>query len=138
MRLHLALGLSYVLAAAVTPGCDCADNGRGGGDSDMGVVVGGITIDPVDTSLDLIQGQPTPSQAYKVTYHGTQSDTDVTASCTYELADKTLGTMNLNVFTSGIDHGGTTTLVARYNAPNGTQFAQATIHVRVHGTFSDP
>ena len=48
-----------------------------------------------------------------------------------------MGAMNLNVFTAGTDHGGTDQLVASY--PSGQQqTAQATIHVRVHGSFQGP
>jgi hypothetical protein len=57
----------------------------------------------------------------------------------FTLVDTTLGTMGGNVFTAGMDHGGTTQLVATFTTPSGDQqMAQATIHVRVHGVFQGP
>ncbi|HEX9105094.1 MAG TPA: hypothetical protein VF997_22940, partial [Polyangia bacterium] len=109
---------AFALVAAAIPGCNCAHNGgrnNDGGNGDSGVpTVGSITIDPSDVTLDLVQGQPAPTQAFKVTYHPTSGDKDVTSSCTYTLGDNTMGTMNGNVFTAGMAHGGTVQLVATY------------------------
>ncbi len=134
---------SFALAVALVPGCNCAHNpGRNGdgGNGDMGVpAIGSITIDPADVTLDLIQGQPPPTQAFTVTFHADNGDQDVTGQSTFALTDLTFGAMNLNVFTAGTDHGGTTQLVATFQPPSGgQQMALATIHVRVHGTFQGP
>jgi hypothetical protein len=103
------------------------------------VTVGSIDIAPNDVTLDLIQGQAPPQQAFTVTYHGASNDMDVTGQASYTLQDLSLGTMNGNTFIAGTSHGGTTTLIASYT-PEGGQLstAQATIHVRVHGSFVGP
>lgn len=146
-RIFLAslLAGSFALAGAIIPGCNCDKNsGRNrngdGGNGDAGVpTIGSITIDPADVTLDLVQGQPAPMQAFTVTYHPSSGDKDVTAQSSFALADMTLGSMNANVFTSGTDHGGTTLLAAAFTDPSGQQqSATAMIHVRVQGTFQGP
>lgn len=135
---------SFALAAGAMPGCSCdhnsGRNGDGGGNGDAGVpTIGSITIDPSDVTLDLVNGQPPPTQTFTVTYHPAKGDKDVTGDCSYTLSDMTFGTMNLNVFTSSGNHGGTTQLIASYTDPMGQmQTAIATIHVRVHGSFQGP
>jgi hypothetical protein len=131
---------SFALAAAIVPGCNCDKNPTRNMNGDMGVPsIGSITIDPSDVTLDLVQGQPPPTQAFTVTFHGSAGDQDVTGTSTYALTDLTFGAMNQNVFTAGTDHGGTTQLVASYQpSTGGQQTALATIHVRVHGTFQGP
>jgi hypothetical protein len=139
----LLLSCSFALTAALIPGCNCNNNGRGNGDGGMGdqgvPAIGSITIDPADVTLDLVQGQPPPTQAFTVTFHPASGDKDVTGDSTYALTDLTFGVMNLNTFTAGTDHGGTTQLIASYT-PNGGSLtmAIATIHVRVHGVFQGP
>ena len=107
---------------------------------DMGVpTIGSITIDPSDVTLDLVQGQPAPTQSFTVTYHPSSGDQDVTSQSTFALTDMTLGTMSANVFTAGTVHGGTTQLIATFVDPSGAQqTAIATIHVRVSATFNGP
>jgi hypothetical protein len=132
---------SFALAAAIIPGCNCDKNSnRNPMNGDMGVpTIGSITIDPSDVTLDLVQGQPPPTQAFTVTYHPSSGDMDVSGQCTYVLTDTTLGAMNLNLFTAASDHGGTTQLIASFTDPSGQQqTALATIHIRVHGTFQGP
>ena len=132
---------TFALAGAVIPGCNCDKNSNViHPNGDMGVpTIGSITIDPSDVTLDLVQGQPPPTQAFTVTYHPSSGDKDVTGQCTYVVSDMTLGAMNLNVFTAGTDHGGTTTLIASFTDPSGQQqTALAMIHIRVHGTFQGP
>jgi len=134
---------SFALAAGVMPGCSCDHNaGRNGdgGNGDAGIpTIGSITIDPSDVTLDLIQGQPPPTQAFTVTYHPSSGDMDVTGQSTFSLTDLTMGAMNLNLFTATTDHGGTTQLIASFQDPTGQmQTALATIHIRVHGTFQGP
>ena len=142
--LAFVVASGFALAAAVIPGCNCDHNpGRnsdGGANGDMGIpAIGSITIDPSDVTLDLVQGQPPPSQTFTVTYHAASGDQDVTGSCTYNLTDTSLGAMNLNTFVAGTSHGGTTQLIASFVDPMGQmQSAIATIHVRVHGTFQGP
>jgi hypothetical protein len=122
-------------AIAATPACSCDNPGRHGNGGDMGTpAIGSITIDPSDVTLDLTNGGAPPSQAFTVTLHAMDGDHDVTGMCTYVLADQTLGVMNLNIFTAGTAHGGSTTLVANLN----NQTAQANIHVRVNGSFTTP
>jgi hypothetical protein len=134
------LAVGFALGGAIVPGCNCDKNPTKNPNGDMGVPsVGSITIDPSDVTLDLVQGQPPPTQAFTVTYHPSSGDKDVTGQCTYVLTDLTMGAMNLNVFTAGTDHGGTTQLLASFTDPSGQQqTAIATIHVRVHGTFQGP
>ena len=134
---------SFALAAGLMPGCSCDHNaGRNGdgGNGDAGIpTIGSITIDPSDVTLDLIQGQPPPTQAFTVTYHPSSGDMDVTGQSTFSLTDLTMGAMNLNLFTATTDHGGTTQLIASFQDPTGQmQTALATIHIRVHGTFQGP
>jgi hypothetical protein len=132
--LFVALGL---VALCAFPACSCDNSNRhgDGGVGDMGVPVGGIYIMPSDVTLDLVTGQAPPTQAFSVFVHNDNgNDTDVTAMSTFTLADPTFGTMQANTFIAGTDHGGTTTLVANYNGAT----AQATIHVKVHGTFTSP
>ena len=131
--------------AATVPACSCDNAGTGVGDGGMkpfgdgSVLVGSITIDPTDVTLDLVQGMAPPMAGFKVFYHDTKGDPEVTADSVFTLTDLTLGVMNANVFTAGTAHGGTTTLLAQYTPMGGApQTAQATIHVKVHGTFSDP
>lgn len=134
---------AFALATAAVPGCNCSHNpGRSGdgGDTDAGIpAIGSITIAPSDVTLDLVQGQPPQSQSFTVTYHAADGDKDVTGAAMYTLNDPGIGTMNLNTFTTGTDHGGTTQLIAVYT-PDGMQqqMAMATIHVRVHGAFQGP
>src|SRR5581483_10534393 len=128
----------FLFAAAAFPGCSCSDDrghGPGGPGSDIAVPpIGSITIDPTDVTLDIMSSGPPPTQAFTVTLHAADGDHDVSGQCTYALADSTLGVMNANVFTAGTAHGGSTTLVASL----GNQTAQASIHIRVSGTFTGP
>jgi hypothetical protein len=145
---RLILGMlvagGFALASAAVPGCNCAHNGGTrfdlGDTGDMGVpAVGSISVVPADVTLDLVQGQPPPTQAFTVVFHGDNGDSDVTGQSTFALTDLTMGAMNLNVFTATADHGGTTQLIATYTPPNGAAtMGLATIHVRVHGTFQGP
>ena len=74
-----------------------------------------------DVTLDLVQGQPPPTQAFNVTLHGPDGDMDVTGASTFALTDLTVGAMNLNAFTATTDHGGTTQLIAlRSSTPSAT------------------
>ena len=140
-----AFVLSSLALVATLPACSCDNNGAGGGgdggvrmEGDGSVVIGSISVDPADATLDLVQGQAPPTQAYKVIFHGAQSDDDVTAKSTFMVVDTTLGVFNGNVFTAGAANGGTSTVVANYTPAGGSpETAQATIHVRVHGSFSD-
>jgi len=140
MRTLIAcLGLAALCAA---PACSCDDSGRHNGDGgpgdggpgDGGVPIGGLYIVPSDVTLDLVTGQAPPTATFTVFRHDTGGDKDVTAMCDFQLADPTLGTMSINTFTAGTAHGGTTTLVANL----GGDTAQATIHVKVHGSFTTP
>jgi hypothetical protein len=132
----ILLACALFAAAATAPGCSCANGGRNHG-GDAGAP-GTITIDPTDVTLDLTSGGTPQTATFKVTYHGPQTDTDVTATTTFTLADPTLGSMNGSTFTTGMDHGGSTVLTAIYAAPAGATSAFANIHVRVHGSFTDP
>ena len=136
----LLLPIGFALVAAITPGCNCHNNGKAVGIGDMGVpAIGSITIDPFDVTLDLVQGQPPPTQPFTVTFHGANGDQDVTSQSQLVLGDPTFGVMNLNLFTAGTDHGGTTQLIASYTPPSAdAQTAMATIHLRVHGSFQGP
>ena len=138
--LAVLVGSAFAFAVGVMPGCSCNHNAGRGGNGDMGVpAIGSITIDPVDVTLDLVQGQPAPTQAFTVTYHAADGDHDVTALATYTLADMTIGAMSGNLFTAGTAHGGTTQLIAAYTPDNmAAQTALATIHVRVQGVFQGP
>src|SRR5437899_5646852 len=137
--------VGFAAAVAVVPGCSCnngihhPDGGGGSGGDGGPPAVGSITIDPSDVTLDLVQGQPAPTQAFTVTFHPASGDKDVTNDAMYALTDLTFGSMNQNVFTAGTDHGGTTQLVASYTPAGGSlTMAIATIHVRVHGAFQGP
>jgi len=145
MRSFKLLAVFGALSAmSAMPACSC-DNGAGIGDGglrpggDGMVLIGSIDIAPNDVTLDLITGQPPPQQAFTVTFHGPSSDMDVTAQSTYTLQDPTAGTMSGNTFIASTAHGGTTTLIASYTPAGGSvSTAQATIHVRVHGSFKGP
>jgi hypothetical protein len=135
--------VSALSAMASMPACSCsnaggaADGFRPGGDGM--VQIGGIDIAPNDVTLDLYTGQAPPQQAFTVTYHSSNSDMDVTAASIFTLQDPTAGTMSANTFIAGTAHGGTTTLIASYTPMGGSvATAQATIHVRVHGSFQGP
>src|SRR5260370_8880061 len=101
---------TFTLAAGSMSGCSCNNGihhpgGDGGGNGDMGVqLFGTITIAPNDVTLDLVQGQPPPTQAYKVTLHATDGDHDVTGGCSYALGDNTLGVLHGATFTPGPAH----------------------------------
>jgi hypothetical protein len=137
LRFFFALiALGFIASA---PACSCDNRGHGsgsgGGGGDGGPPpIGSITIDPSDVTLDLVSGMAPPTQAFTVTLHAGDGDHDVSSQSSFTLADATLGAMNGNVFTAGTAHGGTTTLVAGYDM----QSAQATIHVKVHGSFTGP
>jgi len=142
MRGVKLLGAICALAfIAATPACSCQnDNGVGDGGLRPGgdgmVAIGSIDISPQDVTLDIFTGQAPPQQAFTVTYHGKNNDMDVTGQATYTLKDPTIGTMSGNIFIAGLAHGGTTVLIASYTPMGGSvATAQATIHVRVHGTF---
>lgn len=137
----ILVAATFAVSAGAVPGCNCDKSGqKTPGNGDMGIpAIGSITIAPADTTLDLLLGQAPPTQAFVVTYHGDNGDSDVTSSSTFALGDPTLGTMNGSTFVSGTDHGGTTTLSATYVPGNGNaQMALAMIHVRVHGSFQGP
>jgi hypothetical protein len=142
-RLTLLFAIGSLAAIATMPACTCANSGVGDGgmrqEGDGPVLIGSISVFPPDVTLDLFTGQPPPQQAFQVIYHDVNSDTDVTAQSSFALADTSLGTMSGSLFIAGTAHGGTTQLVASYTPMGqGLQTAQATIHVRVHGTFQGP
>src|SRR5262249_50331134 len=91
-----------------------------------------------DVTLDMTNNGPPMSASFTVTFHGPKNDVDVTQQSEYVLQDPTLGVMNGNVFTTGTDHGGSTTPVINYPAPTRPLSTQANIHVKVHGTFQGP
>jgi hypothetical protein len=138
------LFFSTVLCAmAAVPACSCDNNGGRlaghdlagyNGDGGGPPPIGSITIDPSDVTLMLSNSGPPPMQTFTVTLHADDGDHDVSGMCAYALADPTFGVMNVNTFTAGTAHGGTTTLVASYN----NQTAQATIHLQVSGSFNGP
>jgi hypothetical protein len=134
--MRTALCLLALFGAAIVPACSCDNAGRHGGDggSGDGGSSGALSISPADVTLDLTTGGAPPMQAFTVTFHDKGGDKDVTGQVTFTLADQTIGVMNGNVFTAGTAHGGSTTLVANLNADT----AQASIHVKVHGSFSTP
>ena len=84
--LSTLLATAFAVAAAAMPGCNCSHNqgtGDGGGNGDAGIPqIGSITIAPSDVTLDLVQGQPPPTQAFTVTLHGKNGDSDVTGQST--------------------------------------------------------
>jgi hypothetical protein len=123
-----------LFALAAVPACSCDDSGRRTGMGDGGTPIGGIYITPNDVTLDLIQGAAPPTQAFMVFVHQTDNDKDVTSQVQFALADMSIGVMNGNTFVGGTDHGGTTTLVASLDG----QSAEATIHIKVHGSFTTP
>jgi WD40 repeat protein len=142
-----SLAIGFTLVAGVMPGCSCddaqhrTDGGVGGnGSGDMGVpAIGSITVAPADVTLDLVQGAPPTTQAFTVTFHAASGDQDVTGQSSFALTDPTLGTLNQNVFATGMAHGGTTTLIASFVPPGGSSTqGLATIHVRVKGSFNGP
>jgi hypothetical protein len=135
----LLASVAVALVAGSLPACSCAHNAsRGVNDAGM-VTIGALSISPMDVTLDLIQGQPPQTQAFTVTYHGPNGDQDVTGKAQLTLVDPTLGSMSGNVFTVGTTNGGTTSLIASYTPMgSGTLSANATIHVKVHGTFQGP
>ncbi len=135
----LLFGFAVVFAAASMPACSCTNGTRelfnDGGSS----IIGTITVDPTDVTLDMTAGSPPQTASFTVTFHGPKSDSDVTALSTYALTDMTLGVMNGNVFTTGTDHGGSTILVIGYTPPTGPPASTtANIHVKVHGSFQGP
>jgi hypothetical protein len=141
----VVLAGAFAFAASGIPGCNCSSHvichsGNVCSNGDMGIpAVGSIFITPGDVTLDLVQGQPPAMQAFTVTFHGANKDTDVTSASTFSLGDPTLGSMNGNTFTCGTAHGGSTFLTATYTPPGmGVQMATATIHVRVKGSFTGP
>ncbi|HZS40185.1 MAG TPA: hypothetical protein VFF06_25315 [Polyangia bacterium] len=140
--LESIVGVAVLSAMAAMPGCTCTSTGHprfdlgGNGDGGGPPAVGTISITPADVTLDLVQGAPPATQAFMVIFHGDSSDTDVTNQSAFALLDQTLGTMNANVFSTGTDHGGSTTLTANYTPQGGsTLTGSATIHVKVHGSF---
>ncbi|HZS35372.1 MAG TPA: hypothetical protein VFF06_01020 [Polyangia bacterium] len=131
--------MAVLSAVASIPACSCSDNGRQGR-FDLGgdgmITIGTISVTPADVTLDLTQGGAPQSQAFTVIFHGPKADSDVTALSSFLLSDPTLGTMNQNTFTTGQNHGGSSTLTANYTPPAGsTLTGSATIHVKVHGSF---
>jgi hypothetical protein len=135
------VSLSALAVFATAPGCSCDNRGHGGvggggssGDGGGPPAIGSITIAPGDVTLDLVSGMAPPTASFVVTLHSSDGDHDVTNQSSFTLADPSLGVMNANVFTAGTAHGGTTTLVAGYDM----QTAEATIHVKVHGSFTGP
>ncbi|HEY2748678.1 MAG TPA: hypothetical protein VGL86_28860 [Polyangia bacterium] len=129
--------ISFLLLVGSTNGCSCshnAGNGNGdggGGSSDMSAIAGGdLMIMPSDVTLDITAGAGTAAtQTYTVQTLGGQ---DVTSQATLSVDDTTLGSFSANVFTSNVDHGGTTTVRAMYNGLGGF----ATLHVKLHASVT--
>jgi hypothetical protein len=103
-------------------------------------LIGSISVSPPDVTLDITNTGPPAMQAFKVTYHDPNSgDRDVTVGSSFALSDISAGIMSNNVFTTGTAHGGDVILTASYTPPNsGTEQGQATIHIRVKGSFPGP
>ncbi len=126
----------FVLVAS-TNGCSCSHNaanngsGDGGSGSDMSATAGGdLVIMPGDVTLDITTPNATAAtQTYTVQTLGGQ---DVTAQSSLSVDDTTLGSFSANVFTSNVDHGGSTLVHATYNGLAGF----ATLHVKLHAAVT--
>ena len=121
----------FGLAMAVACGGDDSskfDGGTDGSTSDVTVTYTNVVVDPPTASLTVPIGG-SASQAY--TAHadvGGQSQVDVTAQCTFSVADVTLGAFQGAMFASAA-RGGDTTVTATCGASQGT----ATLHLLLKG-----
>jgi WD40-like Beta Propeller Repeat len=130
MRISVLIALS--LAALSPAACSRDDGNHGPGSGIDGLV--SITVTPSDQTL-IIDGVTAAQSVYTAT--GTFKDghtADITSKVVFALAQPALGTFNGASFTSGLDHGGITTVTAHAGTVQGT----TGLTLQMKQRYSDP
>ena len=129
MRNAPALCFSFALAVTA-----CSGSGSGHG---PGAPIDGLTsivVTPANQTL-VIDGTTPATSGYKAV--GTFADghtADISGKVTFALADATLGSFSGSSFTSGVDHGGLTSV----SASAGTVAGQTGLALQLKQRYSDP
>jgi WD40-like Beta Propeller Repeat len=111
-------------------------DGDAGSSSDLAdgpPAIGSLIVEPASATLMLVHGAAPATQTFACKLHGADGDTDVTSSCSWSLADPSIGSMSGATFSTSGAHGGAT----RVTATMGALSAGADLQLDVKGSFTD-